>query len=235
MVGPTAAVFLSLAYGPTVLLAYLVWVMSTRTVAGTLIGLQRRRFSPYFPILLYYMQVVGSVLKIHVSFRINRQSWTRQNISSGEAGSPLRVRCQRYVSTTMQTVTAGYFCLVVGLATGFLSWPDQVTVESFTWAVAPDAETKYAVLYPMPGQGFDGTIGAPYRLGNFAYQVTAVGAVRQQAEWVADLARDVMLGGLTVSGRRIHVVHVAHGDVQRDDTVTPPLFYAWDRYLLRSS
>ncbi|MOA24606.1 hypothetical protein D3C78_1452930 [compost metagenome] len=34
---------------------------------------------PAYPLILYYNQVLGAMVKVYVFFRLDRQSWTRQN------------------------------------------------------------------------------------------------------------------------------------------------------------
>lgn len=67
--------------------AYLLWTLGVKTIQSLLIGLPRRRVSPFYPFLLYYNQVVGAMVKIHMSFSLDRQRWTRQgtgeSIASG--------------------------------------------------------------------------------------------------------------------------------------------------------
>lgn len=80
IVGPTSAVVLTCLYGPSALAAYVGWVLVTRGVLSLVIGLATKRFHPAFPALLYYGQVVGSAVKIYVSFHLHQQKWNRQGI-----------------------------------------------------------------------------------------------------------------------------------------------------------
>lgn len=41
--------------------------------------LSGHRIGPAYPALLYYNQIVGALVKIYVFFRLDQQSWTRQN------------------------------------------------------------------------------------------------------------------------------------------------------------
>jgi glycosyltransferase Alg8 len=84
--GPFFCILSALTRTPYYLAAYAAWVVASRLVAGLATGLVRRRLSPYYPVLLYYTQVYGALLKIYVSFRLDRQSWTRQGIGSARAG-----------------------------------------------------------------------------------------------------------------------------------------------------
>jgi hypothetical protein len=101
--------------------------------------------------------------------------------------------------------------------------------------VAPGGDTppeKYVVVYPLPGGSREGTLAGPWDDAELVYQLTCVGITRLQAEWVRDKAEAAMLTGLTVTGRNIALVRPDEGDsgTYRDDTQTPPLYYATPRY-----
>ena len=36
------------------------------------------RIGPAYPLILYYNQIVGALVKVYVFFRLDQQSWTRQ-------------------------------------------------------------------------------------------------------------------------------------------------------------
>ena len=85
--GPTFAVLISLSGRPEAIPMYLIWVMFSRLAQTGVIRLHRRHISPYYPVLLFYTQVIGSIVKVYMSFRLDRQSWTRQGIRTvGDGG-----------------------------------------------------------------------------------------------------------------------------------------------------
>lgn len=93
----------------------------------------------------------------------------------------------------------------------------------------------YAIVYPLPGGTFDGTLADPDDDADLLYQITCVGGTRQQCEWVADQIHDVLTdpGTVTVPGRSVvRVVPDMAGGVRRDDTVRPPVFIATPRFRL---
>ncbi|VTM08285.1 alginate biosynthesis protein [Pseudomonas aeruginosa] len=51
---------------------------SPRLVLTLLLSLSGHRIGPAYPLILYYNQIVGALVKIYVFFRLDRQSWTRQ-------------------------------------------------------------------------------------------------------------------------------------------------------------
>ena len=98
-------------------------------------------------------------------------------------------------------------------------------------AVAPeDVGPPYVVVYPIAGGGLSGSLADPNEDGTLIFQVTCVGASREQAEWLADKAM-ALLDGFSISGRSIARVSLdLQGGIQRDDASTPPVFYASPRF-----
>jgi glycosyltransferase Alg8 len=93
LVGPVSAVTLSVASGAGVLVAYLSWVLVSRSVQTLIIGWLSGRIHPYMPFILYFNQVVGSAMKILAFFHLDLQKWTRQGtgatIAIGQRSSSL--------------------------------------------------------------------------------------------------------------------------------------------------
>lgn len=93
----------------------------------------------------------------------------------------------------------------------------------------------YCVVYPIPGGDTYGTLGAPNDDAELVYQVTCVGVSRKQAEWLADKALG-LLAGLSITGRSVPVVSLDSAPgIQRDDTKSPPLFWAAPRFRLTTT
>jgi hypothetical protein len=101
-------------------------------------------------------------------------------------------------------------------------------------AVAPDdTTTPYAVLYPAGSGSLTGSVARPHEDRPGLYQITCVGKHRQEAEWLAEKLRAVVLGPLSITGRRVLQASLETSQpVRRDDSTSPPLFYAADQYRL---
>lgn len=95
-----------------------------------------------------------------------------------------------------------------------------------------------AVVHPIPGGRRYGTLDDWTVHADLVYQVTCVGLTASQAEWVRDQS-EVLLDGVTVSGRLIDVVRVDFGSdgVARDDDIGAPNLYftCMPRYRLYST
>ena len=127
LVGPTMAVMLAATNGMTFIFSYLSWIISVRIVACLILSVQRRRFSFTWPILLYYGQMFGALLKTYVAFRINQQKWTRQNISAGEPVEFWRRSGQRFVSHCLHAGQLAVFIYILGIHANAISPPSSTT------------------------------------------------------------------------------------------------------------
>lgn len=95
----------------------------------------------------------------------------------------------------------------------------------------------YCVVYPGVTARIDGPESDPDADTDTEYQVTSVGVTRAQAAFVADKARHALLEhSPIVAGRDVLLVEWSMGrPAERDDDVTPPLFYAIDIYTLTTT
>jgi mannuronan synthase len=92
LIGPVSTIVLAFHYGGMVILWYLLWVLVSRGLVCAALGATTGRFHPLFPLILYYGQVVGSLIKIRVGFRPHKQRWTRQKVSAGAEDAAAVVR-----------------------------------------------------------------------------------------------------------------------------------------------
>ncbi|MET8404530.1 hypothetical protein [Streptomyces sp900116325] len=94
---------------------------------------------------------------------------------------------------------------------------------------------KFAVLYPDPGQAGRASLADERTDLTVMFQVTCVGASMERALWVADRVREALSGQLTVAGRAAWRPEDQGGPpVQRDDDVTPPLWFVPVQYRIQS-
>lgn len=94
---------------------------------------------------------------------------------------------------------------------------------------------KYVVVYRIPGGSRGGNLDGAYGDAELIYQVTCVGSSARQAEWLADRVDEALLGGVSVSGRRVRVIPHDNPAGAREDDVTPSIFSATPRYRLMTT
>ncbi|MBC9250527.1 glycosyl transferase [Pseudomonas alcaligenes] len=78
LLGPSVAIVASIKYGFAYLMIYLLWIGITRLVLTLLLLASGHQIGPAYPLILYYNQIVGALVKVYVFFRLDQQSWTRQ-------------------------------------------------------------------------------------------------------------------------------------------------------------
>lgn len=131
LVGPVATLMLAVFVNPLALPLYLLWVAFTRYVQTLLLLSVRREVSAFYPFLLYFNQVFGSIIKIYILFRLDRQRWTRQNTTNDRALAPWRARVNILSSRYVHAASVLLFVVAVGSAAGAVPIPDAQLFLSF--------------------------------------------------------------------------------------------------------
>lgn len=125
LAGPSAAVLAALLYDPMILVAYAAWVLFTRYIFCTALSAFRGRgFPATYPVLLYFSQLMGALVKSYVTFRLDRQKWTRQTtVSSFGVGAPQgpswRKIARQLGSGYLHALAVGWLLLGVFYLVGF--------------------------------------------------------------------------------------------------------------------
>lgn len=95
---------------------------------------------------------------------------------------------------------------------------------------------QFAVLYPDPGMAVRSSLADDRSDFTAIVQVTCVGADVERALWVAGKVRQALAVPLVVEGRASWLPEDLGGPpIQRDDDVTPPLFFVPVQYRLQST
>ncbi|WP_213875213.1 glycosyltransferase family 2 protein [Pseudomonas sp. dw_358] len=101
--------FASLSY----LMIYLLWIGITRLILTILLSFSGHAIGPAYPIILYYNQVMGAMVKIYVFFRLDRQSWTRQPTSLKRDLASFQLWFNTWSSRTMTFSAVSIFVAVM--------------------------------------------------------------------------------------------------------------------------
>jgi mannuronan synthase len=120
LVGPVAAIGLALSADPFILALYILWVALTRFLQTLVLLTMRSEVSAYYPFLLYFNQIYGSMVKVFVLFRLDRQKWTRQNTVGGLGLSGLRNLWKGASTLYLNVVAVAFFVIVVSTIVGAL-------------------------------------------------------------------------------------------------------------------
>jgi len=88
LIGPMSALILSVFVDPLMFVAYLIWVLVTRTFLSLLLYPYAGRLFVSFPFFLFLNQLVNSVVKVYMVFRLPKQRWmNRGNQRSGNTAN----------------------------------------------------------------------------------------------------------------------------------------------------
>lgn len=119
LAGPLSVLLATVLVSPSILPAYIAWVMLTRYVFCIALSLFRGRGFPIsYPFLLYFGQIMGAAVKSFVMFRLDRQRWTRQ--ASAATTRPAAARIGDAVSSYVHLLTLGWLTLGVLLISGLV-------------------------------------------------------------------------------------------------------------------
>lgn len=123
LTGPVFALMLALKHSLAFIPVYLVWIGFTRWVMSLMLLSSRPVLSWYYPFLIYYNQVWGSLIKTYVFFRLDRQSWTRQKTKLSRGLTAGQARFIEVSSVVLHGVTLAVFVALVGFISGLMSFP----------------------------------------------------------------------------------------------------------------
>ncbi|MCM2681228.1 glycosyltransferase family 2 protein [Echinimonas agarilytica] len=112
ILGLTASIVAAFKYDVIYLIVYLLWISLTRTAITLMLLASGHKVGPAYPIMLYFNQIFGSLVKIYVYFRLDRQSWTRQKTKLKAHADPFQARFNQ-VSTPLMTFAAANIFIAV--------------------------------------------------------------------------------------------------------------------------
>lgn len=113
LLGPVFAVAGTIKYSSVILLAYVLWVLTSRSLLTVLLLFSGHPVSPTYPLLLYYNQIVGSITKVSVLFNMDQQSWTRQRTRLDRGLDSWQQTFNRWSSRAMTFSSASLFVAAV--------------------------------------------------------------------------------------------------------------------------
>ena len=116
MVGPISVILAAAMHSVAIIPFYIGWVMITRYIFCVIINLFRGQWFPItHPFILYFGQVAGAVVKIYILFRLDRQKWTRQGVSSSAVKLGLSARMAVMESTVHHALSLAWLVVAVVL------------------------------------------------------------------------------------------------------------------------
>ena len=132
LIGPIAAICFAVGVSPVFLYAYVAWVLLTRLFQTLMLLPFRDTVSGLYPPLLYFNQVYGAMIKTYVLFRLDRQRWTRQQITTNSQPEGRGEALARTAgSAYLHALALAALFAAVGFLTGLLTLPPDLRLSSF--------------------------------------------------------------------------------------------------------
>lgn len=124
LTGLTVTILATFTTTPDAFIIYIYWMMLTRYVLVLSFLTSRPSVSALYPFFLYYNQIVGSLVKTYVLFRLDKQRWTRQNTTLTSGRSMLQQRFIDWGSFYMHAFSFSLFVVALATMSGILKVPD---------------------------------------------------------------------------------------------------------------
>ena len=92
---------------------HLLWIGITRLILTIMLLCSGHNVGPAYPLILYYNQIIGALMKIYVFFRLDKQSWTRQPTALKRDLASFQQWFNTWSSRTMTFSAASIFVAVL--------------------------------------------------------------------------------------------------------------------------
>lgn len=119
LLGLFSSLMAGILFGIEYLLIYLFWIALSRTLVTLSFIFSGHRVSPMYPLVLYYNQIVGSIMKVYTMFHLDKQSWTRQKTKLQSSYKNIDAMINGVSSKIMLYSSACYFLGAIGLILSF--------------------------------------------------------------------------------------------------------------------
>jgi glycosyltransferase Alg8 len=125
LVGFAVAMIASLFISGYAFLLYALWILASRYVLTLSLLAARPRVSVFYPFLLYFNQIFGSLMKVHITFRLDRQKWTRQKTTSAQSAKR-PFAASAFMSTYMHSLSLVAFLTILAWSVDVLPTPSAL-------------------------------------------------------------------------------------------------------------
>ncbi len=126
LTGIIFAVLSAISVSTWALAIYAAWILVSRYMLSLLLLSQRNEMSVWYPLLLWYNQVVGSLVKTYALSHPSQQKWTRQKTTLAKNAGTFRERYIALSSNVSHAVMLAALITVIAVWTRTLSFPSGV-------------------------------------------------------------------------------------------------------------
>lgn len=114
LTGLTSSILMAIFVDPILIIGYAYWALISRLVLTITLLSVRETVDWRYPLLLYYNQIVGSIIKTYIFFRLNRQKWTRQDNKGVSIKSKFSIMYDVYSSRLTHVFAVSLFVAIIG-------------------------------------------------------------------------------------------------------------------------
>lgn len=121
--GPVSAALGAIFFDPLIIVIYCGWVMISRYVYCLALQSFRPGSGTINPLLLYFSQILGALVKSWIFFRPDQQRWTRQKTETrmiSQPGGALIGAISRISSSLMHLLAVSIFIVIMSVTMGLL-------------------------------------------------------------------------------------------------------------------
>lgn len=123
LVGFAVAMIATFFVNEYAFLLYALWILTSRYVLTLSLLTSRSRVSVFYPFLLYFNQIFGSLMKVYITFRLDRQKWTRQKTTSGARSAKRPLIASSFMSAYMHTLSLAAFLALLAWSVDVIPTP----------------------------------------------------------------------------------------------------------------
>jgi glycosyltransferase Alg8 len=123
LVGLAVALIATFFINGYAFLLYALWILMSRYLLTMSLLTARPRISVFYPFLLYFNQIFGSLMKVHITFRLDRQKWTRQKTTSANRNVKRPLIASSFMSAYMHTLSLAAFLALLAWSVDVLPTP----------------------------------------------------------------------------------------------------------------
>lgn len=121
LTGLFASILMGIFVDPVLIIGYFYWALCSRLILTFTLLSVRESVDWRYPFLLYYNQIVGSLIKTYIVYRMNRQKWTRQDNKGSGTKSQFKVIYDENSSRLVHIFSILLFVSVIGSYIGALN------------------------------------------------------------------------------------------------------------------
>ncbi len=130
-IGHMIIVVLAFTKSLAFLLASLIWLAFSRLCIACMLCIHARRIDMSFPFLIYINQLMSTIIKIYILFRLPQQRWTNRGDQRAGFDTQVGWKIRGYVATYLTAFYCTIFVLIILLSFRLVAIPTIGDIKTF--------------------------------------------------------------------------------------------------------